>query len=229
MRYGVYYAPAAGSALWQLGSAWLGRDAASGEPLAQPEVPEIFERTAAPRRYGLHATLKAPIALADGASETTFLGAVAAWAASETPFTLPPLEVACLGDFVALRPAGECAALAAMAARCVRDLDRFRRPPSDAEIARRRPEALPGRERGYLVAWGYPYVFDAYRFHITLSDSIVDGHARQSFQTAATAWLAAADLAAEVVAEACVFVEPAPGAPFSLIRRFKFESQPSEN
>lgn len=224
MRYGVYYAPAAGSELWRLGSAWLGRDAATGESLAQPEVPEIFERTASPRRYGLHATLKAPIALADGTGEAAFLDAVAAWAATETPFVLPPLEVACLGDFVALRPVGDCPALEAMAARCVRELDRFRRPPTDGEIARRRPESLPGRERGYLVAWGYPYVFDAYRFHITLSDSIADGRTRAAFRAAAAAWMAAADLSAEPVAEACVFAEAAPGAPFRLIRRFRFES-----
>ncbi|SBV94489.1 conserved hypothetical protein [uncultured Alphaproteobacteria bacterium] len=224
MRYGIYYAPAEDSAFWRLGSTWLGRDAATGEPLAQPDVPGIRERTVAPHRYGLHATLKAPIALADGSREEEFLEAVEAWAARETPFVLPPLEVACLGDFVALRPAGRCPELEATAARCVRDLDRFRRPAGNAELARRRPEALPGRERGYLVAWGYPYVFDAYRFHVTLSDGIADPHERQAFQAAAAGWMAGADLSAEPVADACVFVEFAPNLPFRLVYRFRFNS-----
>lgn len=225
MRYAVYYAPAEGSALWRLGSAWLGRDAATGAAPPQPEVPGIAARTASPRRYGLHATLKAPIALADGTSEAEFLTAAEAWAATEARFALPPLEVACLGDFVALRPSAECPALMAMAARCVRALDRFRRPPDEAEIARRKPQALPERERARLAAWGYPYVFESYRFHLTLSDSIADPAERFAFRDAAAAWLAEADLSAIAVAEACIFAEPAPGAPFLLIHRFSFKAQ----
>lgn len=224
MRYGLYYAPAEGSAFWQLGSAWLGRDAASGRAVAQPDVPGIAERTAAPRRYGLHATLKAPFALAEGVTEAAFLAAVEAWAADQTPFALPPLAVGCLGDFVALRPTAACPALEAVAAACVRDLDRFRRPPTTPELARRNPDALDARERGYLDAWGYPYVLDAYRFHITLSDSIADATERNAFAATAATWMAAADLSAEAVSEVCVFAETVAGEPFIIMRRFKFSA-----
>lgn len=221
-RYAVYYAPPEDSAFWRLGCRWLGRDAATGAPLTQPELPGIAVRTASPRRYGLHATLKAPIVLADGVTETTFLDAVLAWASAEHPFALPPLEVATLGDFVAIRPSTECPALVEMAARCVRDLDRFRAPPSEAERARRKPDALPERERGYLEAWGYPYVFDAYRFHVTLSDSIADARHRAEFQAAAKEWMSAADLATVRVSDACVFAQASADAPFMLTHRFRF-------
>ena len=67
-RYAAYFAPAIGSAWWEAGSHWLGRCAARGQPLPQPAIdgmPPARQQalTAAPRRYGWHATLKAPFAL----------------------------------------------------------------------------------------------------------------------------------------------------------------------
>ena len=223
-RYAVYYAPRAGSALWELGSRWLGRDAETGDLLPQPDIPEVAALTLSPRRYGLHATLKAPIHLADGTTEAEFLDAVAAWAATETPFALPRLDVGSLGDFLALRLSQPCAALNAMAGRCVRTLDRFRRPPSEAERARRRPDTLPAAERAHLLAWGYPYVFECYRFHITLSDSISDARLRACLHDAAVDWFAKADLENQPVAEACVFTQTSADQPFLLTNRFGFSS-----
>lgn len=221
-RYAVYYAPQAESALWQLGSQWLGRDAETGKALPQPAIPEIATFTASPRRYGLHATLKAPIRLADGVTEAEFLDAVSAWAASETPFELPRLAVGSLGDFLALRLATPCPELIAMAGRCVRNLDRFRKAPSDAELARRRVDTLPSREQAYLLAWGYPYVFECYRFHITLTDSIADDRLRARLYDAAVAWLDGAELENRPVIQACVFVQAAADQPFILSHRFAF-------
>jgi putative phosphonate metabolism protein len=223
-RYAVYYAPEAESALWRLGSEWLGRDAETGATLRQPDIPEIVALTTSPRRYGLHATLKAPIRLADGTTEAEFLDAVATWAASETPFQLPRLDVGSLGDFLALRLSKPCPELIAMAGRCVRSLDRFRKPPSDAELARRRIESLPAAERAHLLAWGYPYVFECYRFHITLSDSIADDTLRARLHDAAAAWLEAAELENRPMAEACVFAQAAADQPFILTHRFGFSA-----
>lgn len=228
-RYAVYYAPEAADPLSDLGSLWLGRDAATGETLAQPEVPgftseELSALTAAPRRYGLHATLKAPVFLAKGRNEAEFLAAVAAWAARETPFDLPGLTVGSIGGFVALVPNAACPPLHAMAARCVEALDPFRAPPSAAETARRNADRLPPRERMYLCEWGYPYVFDAYRFHITLSDGIADAARREAFRAAAAIWFASVTERPVAVREACVFVQDQADKPFFLTHRFKFGS-----
>ncbi len=221
-RYAVYYAPKADSPLWRLGSQWLGRDAETGQAMPQPEIPGIAALTASPRHYGLHATLKAPIRLAEGVTEAEFLDAVAAWAGSEPPFALPRLEVGSLGEFLALRLSSPCPELMAMAARCVRALDRFREPPSDAELARRRIDSLPPPEQAHLRRWGYPYVFECYRFHITLSDSLADSGSRARLHDAATTWLKAAELENQRVTEACVFAQASADQPFVLTNRFAF-------
>lgn len=221
-RYAVYYAPPANSALWRLGSQWLGRDAETGAALPQPEIPELAALTVSPRRYGLHATLKAPIRLAAGTTEAEFLDAVAGWAATEPRFSLPSLEVGSLGDFLALRLSRPCADLMEMAGRCVRTLDRFRSPSTETELRRRHAAALSPRECDHVQAWGYPYVFECYRFHITLSDSIADAKLQARMQDAAMAWLAGSALDERPVSEACVFVQAAADQPFILTHRFGF-------
>lgn len=228
-RYAVYYAPEEDSALWALGSAWLGRDVATGAAVPQPETggfspAALAALTGSPRRYGLHATVKAPFHLAEGGDEAAFLGAVEAFAAAEAAFELPGLTVGRLGNFLALVPSAPCPVLHAMAERCVRGLDAFRAPPTAAELERRRVETLSPRECGYLHAWGYPYVLDAYRFHITLSDSIADAGLRGELFEAARGFFASACSRAVPVRGVCVFAQAAAGAPFSLMLRFSFKA-----
>ena len=67
-RYAIYFAPAHGSPWWEFGARWLGRDerndtALTQHPLAQIAPDDLLELTAQPRRYGFHATLKAPFGL----------------------------------------------------------------------------------------------------------------------------------------------------------------------
>ncbi|TKA95193.1 DUF1045 domain-containing protein, partial [Cereibacter changlensis] len=47
------------------------------------------------------------------------------------------------------------------------------------EIARRRPERLSPRQRGYLADWGYPYVMEEFRFHLTLTGDLPEAEAAQ--------------------------------------------------
>ncbi|WP_337995524.1 DUF1045 domain-containing protein [Oleispirillum naphthae] len=228
-RYAVYYAPEEDDPLWALGSAWLGRDAASGAALPQPEVngfstAALAALTGDPRRYGLHATLKAPFHLAEGCGEADFLAAAEGFAAAEAPFDLPGLAVGRLGNFLALLPTEPCLALHEMAERCVRGLDGFRAPPTAAELERRRAEALSPRERDHLRAWGYPYVLDSYRFHITLTDSIADAGLRGDLFDAARAFFGSACARAVPVRGICVFAQAAAGAPFMLIQRLNFKA-----
>ncbi|MEN3351695.1 MAG: hypothetical protein V7632_5330, partial [Bradyrhizobium sp.] len=70
-RYAIYHAPAPDSVLHRFGSTMLGYDAASGDDLRFPDgvTPDWRELTQDPRKYGFHATLKAPISLADGKDE----------------------------------------------------------------------------------------------------------------------------------------------------------------
>ena len=108
-RYAIYYAPPVDSPWWLAGSHWLGRCAATGNVLGQPRVPgfspEAFAAvTAAPRRYGWHATLKAPFALAEGAYLKQLFAVLDDLAGALSAFDMPTLRVKRLDDFLALVP-----------------------------------------------------------------------------------------------------------------------------
>jgi len=181
-RYAIYYAPDAGSTLWAKASAWLGRDASAGRPAVRPTLPALDgldaqALTADPRHYGFHATLKAPFELAAGRDEAELLVAARAFAQHMTPFeaTIGP---AALGRFLAFRLQDGEAEMQALHAACVRDFEPFRAPLSDADIARRRRAPLTPEQDERLLAWGYPYVFDDFRFHMTLTGAIADDAVR---------------------------------------------------
>ncbi|MGF6770158.1 putative phosphonate metabolism protein [Paraburkholderia sp. GAS199] len=227
-RFAVYYAPMRESAWWEAGSSWLGRDAQSGEPRTQPQ-PEGLARpladlTGAPRRYGWHGTLVAPFRLADGVTQQHVLDATRNWANTQRAFTLP-IEAATLGDFVALRPAGRQAEddMRALAGSALRTLHELRAKPSSDDLARRLAAPLSERQRELLLEWGYPYVFDEFRFHMTLSSSLADADERA---TLLAWWQAHAPaLGPLAVDHAALFVEPAPGEPFMLWQRVPFQTR----
>lgn len=222
-RYAVYFAPPNAGALWSFGCAWLGRDPEGRQAVPRPEVAgfepaRLEEITAAPRRYGFHATLKPPFALAPGHDRAALLSAVRAFAASRAPAAGPPLALTRLGNFLALAPSGAAPAIEALAAAAVEDLDAFRAPPGEAELARRRAAGLDRHEEALLARWGYPYVMDRFRFHLTLTGPF--GRDEADRLTEALAPLVApfgeSNLA---VGELALFEEPGPGDPFRLILR----------
>ncbi len=173
-RYAIYFVPDRDSAVYRFGASLLGYDAFGGSTLPFPTaltetVADWSDLTRDPRLYGFHATLKAPFALAAGTSETGLVDACAAFAArtSEAPEIAP--VVAALGAFVALVPGTRSAALDDLAAACVRDFDGFRAPLTAEDRARRNPTALTVGQVAHLDRWGYPYVFDDFQFHMTLT------------------------------------------------------------
>lgn len=170
-RYALYFAPAE-AGLWQAGSAWLGWDAATGRPLGQPDLAGLPDATAAARKYGFHATLKAPFRLAEGIAPAALQTALAKTAAALAPVPLPGLAVTRLGRFLALCPQPQPAALTRLAAEVVTRFEPFRAPLSAAEIARRRPEQLSARQRDLLTSYGYPFVFEEFRFHFSLTGDV---------------------------------------------------------
>ncbi|HSO07720.1 MAG TPA: DUF1045 domain-containing protein [Pelomicrobium sp.] len=229
-RYAVYYTPPPESPWWRFGCRWLGRDAATGATLPPPELPDLPPDwntiVAAPRRYGFHATLKAPFALAGESSERDLCAVAGAVARGRRPFPLPALQVAELADFVALQPAWGSAALELLAQDCVILFERCRAPLT-ATDADRRAAGLNDWQRELLAQWGYPYVFDQYRFHLTLTGPLSESRRR------AVAELLAPEverLNAEppTVDAVCIFREAAPDEPFRLAWRFGFDGRREE-
>jgi 2'-5' RNA ligase len=212
VRYALYYAPEHDDPLWQAGTRWLGRDPETGFDLEPPAVPDIATRTAAARRYGFHATLKAPFPL--GTDEATLIAATARLAARLRPFTLPRLAVMRLEGFIALCAAEDSQALRCLAARCVIGLDRHRagtRPDDRLN----RIDGLDRRGIDYFDRYGYPHVMERFRFHLTLSDR---GAPEAMFSAARDYFAASLRLTREVRALA-LFREDAPGADLHLIAR----------
>lgn len=179
-RYAVYYLPPEGP-LAALGGSWLGWDCLEGREVPHPDIPDLSRKisdlTAAPRKYGFHGTIKPPFKLAEGTSFEGLAAEMDALCAGVGPVFLEGLELAALSGFVALRPVGDVAALGALAGTFVKELDAFRRPPDEAELARRRARPLTETQDANLVAWGYPYVLDEFRFHMTLTGRLPEGEA----------------------------------------------------
>lgn len=219
-RFALYWAPEVADPLHALGSAWLGRDAETGATLRQPAVPglDLFEATRDPRGYGLHGTLKPPFRLAPGSTYAALRAASSALAARTRPFPLPPLRAQDYDGFLALRESAPAPDLYAFADDCVRAADAHRAPPSEAEVARRRPESLTERGREHLRRWGYPYVFEDFAFHVTLSRRLSAEEMRAALP-AAEAHLGAAAGVARTVRELCLFSQAAPDAPFLVAER----------
>lgn len=168
IRFAIYYLPPEGD-LARFGAEWLGWDCLTGQPAVQPDLPDIQRITEAPRKYGFHATLKPPFHLTEGTSVEGLQAAIAELVAGQPKVTLEGLELARLGKFLALRPAGDMTALNTLAAACVTEADPFRAPPSASELERRRKAGLTPRQDALLSRWGYPYLFEEFRFHMTLS------------------------------------------------------------
>jgi len=170
-RYAIYYAAPRGSALDRFCVELLGYDAWSGDDLPFPaELPADWrELTSDPRKYGFHATLKAPFALAPGKTETDLLAACADFALSPRPIPVIAPVVDSIGGFLAVVPAETSDELIQFAAECLRAFDPYRAPLTPQDRARRRPEMLTQRQRDYLDRWGYPYVMEEFRFHMTLT------------------------------------------------------------
>ena len=163
------------------GAAWLGWDIAMGRAVAQPrvDVPRtLADLTKAATPYGFHATIKPPFRLTPGLEQADLSAAMAELAGRLAPLALSGLALTDLDGFLALTPVGDVSVLNALAATVVRDLDRFRAPAPDSELARRRAVDLTAAQETNLIRWGYPYVMDEFGFHLTLTGRLSQTEAK---------------------------------------------------
>jgi len=221
MRYAIYFAAPGDDPLMQLGNAWLGRDPFSGKDLPQQPVEglsaeRLHTLTAAPRRYGFHGTLKAPFSLADGQSEDALVEACESFAREIAPYEIAGLSVNKLGKFLALTPDVEEPALRAFAALCVRTFEPFRAPLSEADLERRRKSGLSPKLDSYMTSWGYPYIFDEFRFHMTLSNKLEDEGEATLLADAARTRFAAVTGKRRSCRHVALYTETERGAPFKV-------------
>jgi putative phosphonate metabolism protein len=176
-RYAIYFVPDPDSALYRFGSSILGYDCYSRAdvPFADDlaiDAARWHKLTDEPRRYGFHATLKAPFRLSPSCTEAQLASALESFAAlgRVIPTFTPAIRM--LSGFVAIVPQRPRPRVNTLAADCVTIFDAFRAPMSPQERARRVASGLNPSQIVNLDRWGYPYLFDEFRFHMTLTAKV---------------------------------------------------------
>ena len=135
-----------------------------------PGVPglDIAELTADPRGYGLHATLEAalparPVLGGGGGARPR------RWRRGWRPSTCRRWRCRTCDGFLALRESAPCPGLQALADACVEALDPCRAPARGGRAGAATPIGPDPRQEALLARSGYPYVFEEWRFHVTLT------------------------------------------------------------
>jgi putative phosphonate metabolism protein len=218
-RFAIYFAPPTDSALWAKASAWLGRDPAGGDVPADlpPGVSRdrLDDRSVSARRYGFHATIKAPFRIGFGHDRAGLEAALTAFAATMAPVAIGPLKLALLDGFLALIPQAQSEALTHFAARVVSDFDNFRAPATAEERERRTASGkLTPRQLELMERLGYPYVYEQFQLHMTLTDRLAEAE-RDSWFAAATAHFGPLACADTLLDRLVLFHEAEQGAPFT--------------
>jgi len=176
-RYCIYFVPAADTLLYRFGAAVLGYDCFTGADIPTLNALPVDagawrELTYEPRRYGFHATLKAPFRLAVGRTETELMGEFEEFARTIDIAAAIEPTVRLLQEFVAIVPVSAPRELGRLAASCVEYFDRFRAPLTEADRIRRPATHLTPRQIEHIERWGYPFVFEDFRFHMTLTGAL---------------------------------------------------------
>jgi putative phosphonate metabolism protein len=227
-RFAIYFAPAPASDLRQLAVQWLGRDEITGAAVSAnvPGLdPELRRKvTESARRYGFHATLKAPIALTAARNRADLEQAMAAFAVEQRPVAAGRIVLRDIDGFLALVPAVQSEALTAFAGDCVVAFDTFRAPPAAQEREKRIASGLTARQVDLLDQFGYPYVMEQFQFHMTVTDRLSREDAGP-VAAAAQRWFAPVIGSEIMLDRLALFHEIEPGAPFLRLADFPLTSE----
>jgi len=221
-RYAVYFSPAITSPWWAFGAGWLGRNEYSNLPLEQAKLEEIssealYAMTQSPRRYGFHATLKAPFHLKSNYGEADLIENLALLSKQLQPVELSALCAVKMGDFVALVPQGMSTQLSDLAEKCVTEIDDMRAPLTEFEIARRNVDSSDVRGQFLLEKFGYPHVLERFIFHFTMSGRVTPQEADSLIKKVMNPVALLNQKSPLVLDRLCLFVEDSPGVPFRRI------------
>jgi hypothetical protein len=74
-----------------------------------------------------------------------------------------------------------------------------------------------------LEGYGYPYVFDEFRFHMTLTDRLADED-REELTEAAQTWFGPVLNELVVLDRLVLYAEPESGTPFTRLDEFRFSA-----
>lgn len=223
IRYAIYWAPPLESDLETFGRRWLLQTSEEetlqslGEKFAlEPGL--IRRATESPRRYGLHATIKAPFRLAPETNEAALSEALAAFCARRRNIRTGPLRLHRFTHYLALVPESCRAELEWLADECVTHFDRFRAPLDEGDHARRAGHLSP-LEQTNFEQFGYPHIFSLFFFHITVAGPLSQGELERV--EAAVIPLVAPFCEQDFIVDGLgLYGDPGGGAPFECVARY---------
>lgn len=191
LRLAIYFTPSPDSPLGKAGASWFGRDITStsyGGQLTPQEMDEarFKEITSTPFHYGFHGTIKPPFQLASGTTRLSFYALLEHVVSTIKPIILPELQLSEIDNFLCLTETHPTKELQLLAKKIVTTFDHFRREPTRQELTRRRLANLTPKQELMLMNWGYPYVLDEFRFHLTLTNKIKNQVEKQLIMSHAT-------------------------------------------
>ncbi len=224
-RVAIFYAPGSQTALWEFGGNWLGWDVQHAKSVTHPDInglPEPIETlVATPQKYGFHGTLKAPFRLHSDQTIDGLKAAMKVFCDQRQPFTIGKMKVATLGRFVAIIQENPSEMFAEFASEIVTHFDEFRAPLSDEDIAKRRNKSkLTARQDELMLKWGYPYIFEEFKFHLTLTGKLSEQNAQIVCDRLSDHLKPILDAPVEAV-DLCLYGEREDGR-FEIIERFPF-------
>lgn len=228
-RFALYYAPPTSHPLWLKAAEWLGRDPAGGD-VTPAEIGGIdtayrISISESARRYAFHATLKAPMALAAGTTRAGLEADLVRFALNSQKVEIGRLKIANLEGFLALIPVEQSGEMTDAVGRIVLEFDHYRAPaPAGDREKRIRNGKLTPHQIEYLDRYGYPYVLDEFRFHMTLTDRLSDAE-RPAVMAAAEAWFGPLLEAPYTLDRIALFHEAEAGAPFTRLADFPLSAK----
>jgi len=227
-RFAIYFAPDSNSVLWRRAAAWLGRDP-MGEEAGLDPAPDIDRAalnavTRSARRYGFHATIKAPMILNADKTRAELDAALNEFALNHAQVDVGTVEIRSLDGFLALVPTEQPQALTDFVTNCVTRFEPFRAPMEQQDRDSRVSKGLTPRQIELLDQFGYPYVMEEFRFHMTLTDRLVASE-RETMLAEAQSWFANAIPEQLTLDRLSLFEEPEAGAPFVRVADYPLSTQ----
>ena len=176
-RYAIYYAPIENPELDLFGKCWLGWDPYKGVETTKSDLSKLpsFKKFSSlvltPKQYGFHGTIKAPFRLKNEYTYNDLENKVREISKQIHSFYFDQLIIKKLGNFIGLIPTNNLK-INAVSNKFVEELDYLRDELSESEIKKRKPHKLTSNQKQMLFKWGYPYVFNEFKFHLTLTGKL---------------------------------------------------------
>lgn len=212
-RYAIYWMPSPSSQLDEFARQWFG-----GVNSFDLEPGLAAKAVKTPKRYGFHATIKAPFRPIPSLVPEEISAELERFCSRRRRIVTRPLALERFQNYLALCPSGRRAELEWLASECVVHFDRFR-AALNGEDRERRKGSLSPRGLQHFGQFGYPYIFDLFYFHISLAGPL---EPRELDHVSAALRPRLVAIANEdfVFGELCLCGDPGEGRDFEVIGRF---------